>query len=53
LEPGTNATKAQPVVPSKGFKFNPAHAVRDTFGTKPAGGRPKDYYAPQDIEGNL
>jgi hypothetical protein len=32
------------IVPSVGYKFNPAHALRDTFATKPAGGWPEDYY---------
>ena len=31
------------VVPSVGFKFGPAHAVRDTFAVEPSGGWPEDY----------
>jgi hypothetical protein len=31
------------IVPSKGFRFGPAHAVRDTFAITPAGGWPADY----------
>lgn len=34
------------IVPSKGFKFGPAHAVRDTFAIEPTGGWPEDYYPP-------
>lgn len=34
------------IVPSVGYKFNPAHAVRDTFAIEPTGGWPEDYYPP-------
>ena len=41
------------VVPSKGFVFGPVHAIRDTSATKPAGGWPGDYYAPEGNPGNV
>ena len=41
------------VVPSKSFGFGPAHAVRDTFATKPDGGWPADYYAPEGNPGRV
>jgi hypothetical protein len=34
------------IVPSVGYRFNPAHAVRDTLAIEPAGGWPQDYYPP-------
>jgi hypothetical protein len=34
------------IIPSVGYKFDPAHAVRDTFAIKPANGWPEDYYPP-------
>jgi len=37
-------TEGAAIVPSKGFKFGPAHAVRDTFGELTASGWPEDFY---------
>ena len=39
-------TEGTAILPSKGFKFGPAHAVRDTFAIEPTGGWPEDYYPP-------
>jgi hypothetical protein len=32
------------IVPSVSYKFDPAHAVRDTFAIQPSGGWPEDYH---------
>jgi hypothetical protein len=34
------------IVPSVSYKFDPAHAVRDTFAIQPPEGWPADYYPP-------
>jgi|GEM_PF-1080274 len=39
-------TEGTAILPSKGFKFGPVHAVRDTFAIEPTGGWPEDYYPP-------
>ncbi len=37
------------IVPSKGYGFGPARAVRDTFAIEPPGGWPNDYYPPEYV----
>ncbi len=34
------------VIPSVGYKFDPVHAIRDTYAIRPANGWPQDYVPP-------